>query len=306
MESAEQDIIVMTGATSGLGLHALRELAKGGSKHIIIGARRNQHKIFLNTVMLQLDLASLNSVKKFANQIIQSLDNRKISALVLNAGVQNSTTDAKSDDGYELTFAVNHLAHYLLVRILLPYICKNGRIVITTSDTHDPSIAPMAPKSLTPFVWAYNKESGFGTGIRAYAASKLCNIMTALYLAKREIVTEQNIEIIAFNPGLTGGTGLGRESSGLMKIIVTILMHTVFRIIGLFQPEFIISTPDVSGKALADVTLGEITMPLGRQYISLVNGKATFPKPSALALDKNAQKRLWDETEEIIEITTKI
>ncbi len=232
--------------------------------------------------------------------VISRLDGKRIDILTLNAGMQAATNEERSADGYELTFAVNHLAHYLLARLLLPYIAERGRLVITTSETHDPAVTPIAPKALEPHALAHPGKSGFGSGIRAYAASKLCNLLTAQSLAALDEVKSRQITVIAFSPGLTAGTSLGRNSPRLMRAVVIVLMHTVFRLVGLFRPEYVIGTSERSGEALAEVCLGEVSPPPGRIYISLVKGKPTFPDPSELARSRDAQNRLWRQSEAMV------
>jgi NAD(P)-dependent dehydrogenase (short-subunit alcohol dehydrogenase family) len=201
-----------------------------------------------------------------------------------------------------LTFAVNHLAHYLLARLLLPRMADHGRLVITTSETHDPAVTPIAPKTLEPQVLARPSRSGFGSGIRAYTASRLCNLLTAQSSAALDEVKSRQITVIAFSPGLTGGTSLGRDSSRVRRAFVTFLMHTVFRLVGLFRPEYVMGTPERSGEALAEVSLGAITPPPDRIYITLVKGELTFPDPSELARSREAQDRLWRESAAMVGI----
>jgi NAD(P)-dependent dehydrogenase (short-subunit alcohol dehydrogenase family) len=205
--------------------------------------------------VIPLDLASLASVREFADAVTEQLGDARVDILVLNAGMQTSNTEGRSADGYELTFAVNHLAHYLPARLLMPHMADHGRLVITTSETHDPAVTPVAPKALEPQALAHPSKSGFGSGIRAYAASKLCNLLTAQTFAALDEVKARQITVIAFSPGLTGGTSLGRDSPRAMRAIVILLMHTVFRLVGLFRPEYVIGTAERSGEALAEVSL---------------------------------------------------
>ena len=286
-----QRVVVMTGATAGLGAHALQYIVAQSDTHIIVGARGSGRTVPLGVEVIPLDLASLASVHEFADAVTQGLGNARIDILVLNAGMQTSNTGGRSADGYELTFAVNHLAHYLLARLLMPHMADDGRLVITTSETHDPAVAPMGPKTLDPQTLAHpNKKT---SGVRAYASSKLCNIMTALYLASQDYIKAHRIKVIAFSPGLTGGTSLGRDSSLFMRVLVTVLMHTLFRLIGIFRPEYIISTPERSGAGLAKVALGEVTLPPGQIYVTLVKGEPAFPQPSELARNPDARDQLW-------------
>lgn len=295
-EAKQARVVVMTGATAGLGAHAMQHIAAQPGTRIIIGARGSDRSAPPGVELLPLDLASLASVHEFADAVTRRLGDVRIDVLVLNAGMQTSTNERRSADGYELTFAVNHLAHYLLARLLMPRMAEQGRLVITTSETHDPAVTPIAPKALDLQALAHPAKSGLGSGIRAYAASKLCNLLTAQSFAALDTVKARSISVVAFSPGLTGGTSLGRDSPRAMRAIVTLLMHTVFRVIGLFRPEYVIGTPERSGEALGEVALGAVTPPPGRIYLSLVKGQPTFPDPSELAQSRQAQVQLWRES----------
>lgn len=296
-----QRVVVMTGGTSGLGAHALRHLAAQPDTRVVVGAR-GSGTVPPGAEVVPLDLASLASVRAFADAVTRQLGDARIDILVLNAGMQTSSAEGRSADGYELTFAVNHLAHYLLARLLVPRMADHGRLIITTSETHDPAVTPIAPKSLEPQRLAHPGKGGFGSGVRAYSASKLCNLLTAQSFAALAEVRARRISVIAFSPGLTGGTSLGRDSSRARRMFVTLLMRTVFRLVGLFKPEYVMGTPERSGEALAQVALGEVTLPPGRIYVSLVKGQPTFPDPSELARSRGAQDQLWIESAAMVGI----
>ncbi|MFE2184868.1 SDR family NAD(P)-dependent oxidoreductase [Streptomyces sp. NPDC059455] len=300
-QATPQRVVVMTGGTAGLGAHALRHIATQPDTRIIIGVR-GSGTVPRGAEVIPLDLASLDSVRDFADAVTRQLGDARIDILVLNAGMQTSNAEARSADGYELTFAVNHLAHYLLARLLVPHMADHGRLVITTSETHDPAVTPIAPKTLEPRTLAHPGKGGFGSGVRAYSASKLCNLLTAQSFAALDEVKARRISVIAFSPGLTGGTSLGRDSSRARRMFVTLLMRTVFRLVGLFRPEYVMGTPERSGEALAEVSLGTVTPPPGRIYISLVKGQPTFPDPSELARNQDAQDRLWRESAAMVGI----
>lgn len=288
-------IVVMTGATSGFGSHTVRHFAALPDTRVIVGARGSGRSAPPGVEILPLELASLTSVRAFAQDVLKRLGDARIDQLVLNAGLHGSDADQRSAEGFGLTFAVNHLAHYLLARLLLPSMADHGRLVITSSNMHDPPIKAIGPKSLDIGVWAHPTKNGSGAGIRSYTASKLCNLMTAQSFARLDEVKARDISVVAFNPGLTGGAG-GRDASALQKALLTVVMQTIFPLIGLIRPEFVMNTPEHSGRMLADVALGTIVPPHGGVYVSLVKGKATFPKPSELARDREAQDRLWRES----------
>jgi len=289
MENTEQNlIIVMTGATSGIGAHALRRFVARPNTKIIVGARRGRE--IPGAMVLPLDLASLEAVRSFAERVKEHLAGEEVDVLVLNAGAQ-FRHEQNSVDGFEMTFAVNHLAHYLLARLLMPCMGAGGRLVITTSDTHDPSKMPLAPRTLDPEALAHPTKS---SAARAYAASKLCNLLTARSFAALDDVRQRHITVIAYNPGLTGGTSLGGQPAfgGLLAAA----MRPVLRFLSLFFPQLYSSTPEQSGEALAELALAEVTPPSGRVYASHVRGRITFPDPSQLAQSDDARDLLWRES----------
>ena len=288
-------VVVMTGATSGFGAQTVRHLAALPGARVIVGARGAGRTAPAGVEILPLDLTSLASVRAFARSVIEQIGDARIDLLILNAGMRGSDADQRSADGYGLTFAVCHLAHYLLARILLPVIADHGRLVITSSNMHNPPFRWMAPKSLDVEAWAHPAKGGSGDGMKAYCAAKLCNLMTAQSLSRQSDVKARDISVFAFNPGLTGGTAAS-ESSLLQRVFVGILMRTLFPLLALFRPEFLMNTPEHSGQMLTDVALGNIALPPGRIYVSLVKGKPTFPDPSDLARDRDAQDRLWRES----------
>lgn len=290
-----QRVVIMTGATSGFGAHTVQHIAAEPDTRVIVGARGSNRSVPPGVEVLPLDLASLDSVREFADAVTRQLGDTRIDILILNAGLHGSDAKQRSADGYGLTFAVNHLAHYLLARLLLPYIADHGRLVITSSNMHEPPLKRIAPRRLDLEEWAHPTENGSGTGIRSYTASKLCNLMTAQSFARLDEVKARQIDIVAFNPGLTGGVS-GRDASRLQYLFVRFLTLTLFPLIGLFRPEFVMNAPEHSGKMLADVALGVIAPPPDQVYVSLVKGRPTFPDPSELARNQDAQDRLWHES----------
>src|SRR5215469_1381170 len=136
-------IVVMTGGTAGLGEVAAQQISKTPRTRLIVGARGRP--ALADSTVLPLDLARLTDVRAFAHAVFDQLNGAGIDALVLNAGAQFPNLKQRTADGFETTFAVNHLAHYLLMRLLVPKLAEHARVVITTSDTHDPKINRFAP-----------------------------------------------------------------------------------------------------------------------------------------------------------------
>jgi len=288
-ETHPKHIMVMNCATSGIGAQAVKQFVASPDTLVLTGVR-GKGRTVSGAEVFPLDLASLASVRAFADAVKQRLGDAKIEMLVLNAGAQ-FPKDQRSVDGFEMTFATNHLSHYLLARLLMPSVAEGGRLVITTSDTHDPSKMPLAPRTLDPEALAHPAK---GSTARAYAASKLCNLLTARSFAALDDVRQRHISVIAYNPGLTGGTSLGGQSA--LKDFIMTALRPLLRFVSLFLPQLYMNTPEQSGVALAELVLGHVIPPSGRVYASHVRDKITFPDPSKLAQSDEARDRLWRES----------
>ena len=139
--------LVMTGGTSGIGRRVLwKLLSERANWTVILFARQSPRVDALKTLpgaserlaIVNVDLASLGSVDRACDEVVSLLGTRPIDALAVNAGVQTVTGDRASADGLELAFAVNFLAHFLIVERLKGRLRPEGRIVMTSSEVHDP------------------------------------------------------------------------------------------------------------------------------------------------------------------------
>lgn len=284
-------VIVMTGATNGIGAHALAGIARQPGTTVLVGARGSDRPVPAGVEVLPLDLSSFQSVRSFAASVTARLHGRRIDALVLNAGTQASNAVTHTADGFETTFGVNHLAHYLLARLLAPQLATGGRLILTTSDTHDPAVTPLAPKSLDPQALAHPD----GAGMRSYTASKLCNLLTARSFAVDPALVARGVTTYAFNPGFTVGTNLGGRSPRAKKILGAVVVP-IFRVIGRFKPEYNPGRPERAGEVLADLITGTLTPPPGQLYVSVLQGAVTYPDPSELAMNDTVRDDLWRQS----------
>src|SRR6202789_4220322 len=193
--------VVMTGGTAGFGAFAATRISDTPNTKLILGARDTKNS---SIDALPLDLARLSNVRSFVQALTKKLDGTKIDILILNAGAQFGNTKRRTEDGFESTFAINHLAHYFLLRLLTPDLAKNATIVITTSDVHDPRMVPFGPKELNPAALAHprDKGKGFIPGIRASASSKLCDLLTARAFEASIDAQMNGMRVIAYNHGL--------------------------------------------------------------------------------------------------------
>jgi len=287
--------IVMTGATSGLGKFAARKIAQGPDTRLIVGARSGGSPRNIET--LPLDLGRLSEVRAFAQTVTDRLGATQIDVLVLNAGTQFVSLDQRTEDGFETTFAVNHLAHYLLLRLLLPKLSREAVVVITTSNTHDSASNPMAPKQLAHQQWGHPSAADEAlpkAGFRAYTSSKLCNLLTTRGLAALPEAKALNLRVIAYNPGLTPGTSLFRDWPLRTRIEMRLK---------LLNPKSRINTVALAGNALANLALGRTTPSPGRMYASLVNRHLTWPDPSELVRNDDAMNILWRDSAAMVELS---
>jgi NAD(P)-dependent dehydrogenase (short-subunit alcohol dehydrogenase family) len=280
--------ILMTGATSGLGYTAATMLLNRGNE-LTVGARDDGAPNGARTI--HVELADMANVRAFAAQIIQPID-----ALVFNAGLQRTDIIGRTAEGFEMTFGVNHLSHYLLARLLLPKLKDGGRIILTTSGTHDPAekTGMPAPRHADAGMLANPdsdsslSKSARTAGLRAYSSSKLANLMTARILSGLSEVTARKITVHAFDPGLTPGTGLARNHSAPIRAAFKWMLP-------LFRPFAAgMNSLEDAGFALAGLADGSIDS--SRTYMALRRGKATWPEPSELARNDIACQKLWDDS----------
>ena len=163
---------------------ASRGVAKSReAERSIIAQTGNSH-----VAAMELNLGSLDSVRRFvADFAARGLP--PIGAIVCNAGIQVVSAITYNDDGYETTFAVNHLGHFLLVNLLLRYLDDHARIVVVSSGTHNPDQFTGMPKpDYTDAASAARREPSTDSGNagrRAYTTSKLCNVMFTYELSRR-------------------------------------------------------------------------------------------------------------------------
>jgi NAD(P)-dependent dehydrogenase (short-subunit alcohol dehydrogenase family) len=298
---------IITGGNRGLGYECARSLAKMQDWRLII-ACRNPEKAEAEIVDLrrqagnsivetwQLDLASLESVNNFANRVINS-DLPPVQVLVCNAGLQVVSGTQYTRDGFELTFGVNHLGHFLLVNRLLDHMDPAGRIIFVSSGTHDPALKTgmPVPQFTTAKMLAFppqaQDENAGEIGRRRYTTSKLANILTTYELARRlKDQGKVSITANAFDPGLMPGTGLARDYNPIMRFGWKFILP----ILTAFRPG--INRVEDSGAAMAYLASSpELNGISGKYFV----GKKIMPS-SVESYDRKKAVELWETSQELV------
>jgi NAD(P)-dependent dehydrogenase (short-subunit alcohol dehydrogenase family) len=201
-------VVVVTGASSGIGAAAAAELAGLGATVVPVGRdRRRLAKVAVEVggEPLQADFASLAQVRRLADELLER--HAGIDVLVNNAGLVTSGREL-TEDGYEKTFAVNHLAPFLLTNLLLERLRASApaRVITTSSGAHG--------GGRLDFDDLQGERSW--SMMRAYGTSKLANILFTRGLAMR--VDAAEVTANCLHPGVINtklGGGAGRLA-GLM------------------------------------------------------------------------------------------
>lgn len=183
-------VFVVTGGNSGIGLEAVRQLARQGAEVVLACRRVGEGRRVADQVstagvrgtvtVMELDLANLNSVRRFAAEFLSAHD--ALSGLVNNAGIMNAP-QRKTADGFELHLGTNHLGHYLLTELLLLALRKGApaRVVNVSSCFHDVAFGREGRIDFDDLQFERRKYDGW----EAYAQSKLANLLHARHLARR-------------------------------------------------------------------------------------------------------------------------
>ncbi len=209
MRDAAQATILVTGATDGLGRRVARELAAKGATVLLHGRSPERLEATLEELRSQTgsekansylaDFSSLAAVRDLADRILSKHD--RLDVLVNNAGIIVRER-RESEDGYELTFAVNYLSHFLLTRLLLPLLKDSApaRIVNVAS-------AGQSPVDFSNLML----ERGYDA-MKAYSQSKLAQVMFTFELA--EHLRDTGVTVNALHPASLMDTKMVQSTFG--------------------------------------------------------------------------------------------
>jgi NAD(P)-dependent dehydrogenase (short-subunit alcohol dehydrogenase family) len=272
--SAAERTAVVTGASSGIGLHTALGLARAGMRVVMVGRHRDRTEAAQRFVIERsgsdriaialADFSSLDQVRRLAEEIVAA--ESRLDLLVNNAGLM-SPKYRFSFDGFELTLAVNHLAPFLLTNLLLDRLKAStpARIVTVASEAHRGHRLNFTQLA-QPHDW--------GT-LRAYGRSKLCNILFTRALAGR--LDGSGVVATCLHPGVVA-TAIGQRGG---------LTEVVWR---LMKP-FMTSAEKGAKTSLFLATLPDPTPFHGGYVIG-----ESLARPDPAALDSRSARGLWEES----------
>lgn len=269
-------VAIVTGASGGIGFEiarglldreyevvlAVRDVAKGEATARALGGGEP----------MQLDLADLASVRAFATAYLARREH--LDLLVNNAGIHTARR-ALTPQGHELTFATNHLGHFLLTRLLLDALthAAPSRIVNVASEAHRAAGGIDLEDLAREARWS---------GMRAYAGSKLANVLFTYALARR--LEGTGVTANAVHPGsVRSGWARGPES-GLLRLGVWL------------ATPFLLSPARGARTPLKLATAPELARVNGRYFV-----REKEARSSAASYDVDLQERLWRASEALVD-----
>lgn len=317
MGQDHQPVVIITGASSGVGLYGAKALIERGW-HVVM-ACRNLTKAGNAASALefpegsfsikQIDLGSLNSVHQFVREFRAS--GRPLNALVCNAAIYEPLIKEPkwSPEGYELTMTTNHLGHFLLANLMVEDLQKSPgtdkRLVILGTVTHNPD-EPGGKVYPRPDLGDFEGfEAGFKNPVcmangkefepvRAYKESKVCNVMTMNELHRR-FHKSTGIAFTSFYPGCVAETPLFRNHYPLFQKLFPLFQKYITK--GYVSQE-------LAGDRLAQV-VADPGFDVSGSYWSWGNrqkeGREAFnQKVSPQARDLARAEKMWKLTSELV------
>ncbi len=283
--------IVVTGANSGLGLHAAKALAKAGARVLLACRSPERGEQALAQVdspdaeLVRLDLADLSSVAAAAKEIRERTGDR-LDVLINNAGVM-MTPKRHTADGFELQFGTNHLGHAALTWLLMPALRNGtGARVVTLSSF------------MAQFGWVDTKDPNF-TGRRylpsfSYCQAKMANLLFALELDKRLRAGGEPVASLAAHPGYSAtelqanmarsrGSGLLEQGAKLVNGISA-------------QPARIGALPELYAATAPEASGGDYIGPGGFMELRGHPRKVSVRRAKG---QERTRERLWNLTAEL-------
>ncbi len=286
-------LVIVTGATGGLGLEtalalagagaevilAGRNAAKGRAAESIIRGHHHHAKVHFEVI----DLASLASVAAFSERMLAA--DRPIDVLVNNAGVMALSARETTTDGFEMQFGTNYLSHFALTARLLPLLsAAKARVVQVSSIAHRNGKIRL-------------DDLNFARGYKpwpVYGQTKLAMLMFALELGRRSDAKGWGLTSVAAHPGIATTDLMANGPNAGGNSIMARVSSLATRMIG--QPAAQGALPQVMAATMPGVTGGQYFGPQGWKEVQGAPGPATI-EPQAL--DAGVAAKLWVASEQL-------
>ncbi|CAF1175181.1 unnamed protein product [Didymodactylos carnosus] len=281
-KNLQEQIVIVTGAATGIGYVSATELAKLGAK-VIVGIRGQERAERIAKQIAQksngtvigydLDLSNLSNVKHFAEQILKN--EQRLDILLNNAGgikdIYTTTTD-----GLEIQWATNHIGHFYLTKLLLSLLLKSkGRVVNVSSIVHF-----IASRGID-YEFFIDSYSNF----KVYGTTKLANIWHAYELHRR--YGSKGLKAYSLHPGSIITTEFNRNRPKLVLLLIQSLMYFF-------------------SKTIYEGTLTSLYCSLSDDAQSgKYHSDCKEAQPSQIAYNQKLAEECWNKSEEIIEEKTK-
>jgi NAD(P)-dependent dehydrogenase (short-subunit alcohol dehydrogenase family) len=267
-------LVVITGGTRGIGRAAAIELAGKGAEVVVVGRERERVEAVADAAQAAgggapvhthiADMTLMADVRALTDELRER--HERIDVLANNAGALFASRQLTSE-GLERTFALNHLAPFLLTNLLLDRLA-GGRVVTTASDAHTSGRLDLDD---------LESEKSY-SAMRVYGTSKLCNILFTRELARREPELNAN----CFHPGVVR-TGFGKNENGIWKLLTT-LGGPFFR------------SPERGARSLVWLATSEEGGRLSGEYIE----DEKVSQPNAAAQDPELARGLWERSAALV------
>ncbi|XP_076057394.1 retinol dehydrogenase 13-like [Oratosquilla oratoria] len=285
--SMQGKVVVITGASAGIGRHTALALAQRGATVVLAcrnlaKAARVAEEIMCETQtncvkVLQLDTSSLASVRSFADTFVRQY--KRLDVLVLNAGAGGFLRHQLTEDNLEYTLATNHLGHFLLAHLLLGNVLRredSSRVVVVASQTHT-RVRDLNTEALNGAPQTY-------TPMSAYRRSKLCNVLFASQLAR--ILKDTGVTVNSLCPGFVQTEIFRKSESFLTQKVYGTLVWPLGK------------TCEQGAQTVIHLAVApKLASVTGKHF---VNCKVV--EPSCLASNEDLAKDLWEASETLVSL----
>lgn len=284
--SFQGKLVIITGATSGIGYYTAHKYAAMGANLLLINRNRKKSEAVcldlrngykVNCDYMLTDLSNLDQVRALADSLINL--NRKIDVFIHNAGIYLNHR-VETPEGHEMVFAVNHLSSFLLNDLLLPLFKKQeeGRIILVNSEGH--RFAPWGLRT-DDLTWEKRRYSGLG----AYGSAKLAQLLTMRIFARE--LNETGITINAMHPGAVK-TDSGKDNDRFYKWYKDKIIERNFR------------SPEISAEALYYLGASEEIRGVNGMFFNLTEKE----DPAPTALDGLAAEEIFQLSREMVQLSS--